>query len=144
MSRGYLRWFLAFCLLLGAARPIGKAFGADPYLPGEHACSTWKECIADHLYVTEKWWEATFSVYETCWPILGNTFLGKYPRPSDGLYCYYYNIYVVARSETWMMVNAALQLGGIDCQWLTNLRTSLELGITCDSLQRDFGAFTGR
>lgn len=121
------------------------ASASEPYLPSDPASfQTWQTLYLDQRYLTSKWYEATMSEYEQCKPTPGPTFLNAYPRPSDGLYCYYWSIYQLNRSLVWMIVNAGLALQMLDCEWVDGagaLAVPRGMDLRCAAIQDDFGAF---
>lgn len=120
----------------------GSAHAGEPYLPPSAASiSTWAALFADQAYETAKWEEATRSPYEVCRPSPGPTVLNAYPRPSDGLYCYYWSLYQHNRAIAWMIANGGYALGTLTCEQIdaTWGGRYAEIGLTCVALQRDFG-----
>lgn len=117
------------------------ASAADPYLPLNVPIQTWEEFMGWHLYETEKWYEATFSEFENCSvsPV-SSPVLGRFPRPSDGLYCYYWSIYAWHHVQAWIVLNAGL----VSCEWMNANDRARRLGMTCGTLQGAYGTFTGR
>ena len=112
----------------------------EPYLPpGSLGFTTWERLYQDQVYETGKWYDATKSEYEQCYTTPGPTFLTVYRR-WDGLYCYYWSLYMHNRAITWMIVNAGLVLGTLDCEWVDARGKSASLD--CATLQREFGEFT--
>ena len=118
----------------------------EPYLPpGSLGFQTWQQLYLDQLYEAGKWYEATRSEFEQCSVSPGPTFLTAYPRPADGLYCYYYSLYMHNRAIAWMIVNAGLSLHMLDCVWVDvagKNATYSGMDLRCSALQKDFGLFT--
>ena len=133
---------LSVMFLLGLALFFwsSRVHAVEPYLPPHSAVTTWRDLYRDQVYETTKWYEATFSEYERCQASPGPTFLTAAPRPSDGLYCYYWNLYTHNRAIAWMIANAGLALGTLTCSEIDAMGANLDL--ICMALQRDFGLFT--
>ena len=136
-------WGLSALLLAVLLLLSSPAVASEPYLPpGSQSCQTWRQLYLDQRYETEKWYEATFSEYEQCQNGSGHTLLLAYPRPPDGLYCYYYSLYMHNRAIAWMIVNAGLALQTLDCAWVDTNGLYRGVDLRCEALQRDFGLFT--
>jgi len=121
------------------------AEAADPYLPTVGPIQHWPREVFAIAMEAHLWFNASQGPFETCEG--SNRWLGApwtVPRP-DGLRCAYYSLYWSQRRRLWAIYNALPSY--VTCAVLDVAAFQVQdryHPLSCEQLQSDFGAFTGR